>query len=114
MSRRGQSPVEEGLCPVVSAVNARWTLGPMRLGVVAWVLSCWAAVALAAGDYAFIGPAPAREFVPIQLIFLNLPFERAATLPAALPTKTSESSACANATLIVIPAFLRWRVTPLE
>jgi hypothetical protein len=36
-------------------------------------------------DFRFLGPAPARNFQPIQLIFLNLPFERAATIgPGAI------------------------------
>lgn len=32
-------------------------------------------------DFAFIGPLPVRNFAPIQLIFLNLPFERALAVP---------------------------------
>lgn len=31
-------------------------------------------------DFVFFGPSPTRNFQPIQLIFLNLPFEKAATL----------------------------------
>jgi Protein of unknown function (DUF3187) len=31
-------------------------------------------------EYRFLGPPPARNFQPIQLIFLQLPFERAATV----------------------------------
>lgn len=50
----------------------------------------WAVLALALpcavlaedADFVFSGPAPARNFQPIQLIFLHLPFERAATLRA--------------------------------
>ncbi len=33
-----------------------------------------------AAEFDFVGPAPERNFQPIQLIFLNLPFESAATL----------------------------------
>jgi hypothetical protein len=36
-------------------------------------------------EFRFLGPAPVRNFQPIQLIFLNLPFERAATIgPGAI------------------------------
>jgi Protein of unknown function (DUF3187) len=35
---------------------------------------------LRAQQFEFIGPAPTRNFQPIQLIFLNLPFESAATI----------------------------------
>ena len=38
------------------------------------------AAPLAAAEFEFVGPAPTRNFQPIQLIFLNLPFESAATL----------------------------------
>lgn len=37
-------------------------------------------LAVRAEDFDFVGPAPTRNFQPIQLIFLNLPFESAATL----------------------------------
>ncbi len=33
-----------------------------------------------AEEFLFLGPAPARNYQPIQLIFLNFPFERAATV----------------------------------
>jgi hypothetical protein len=35
---------------------------------------------IGAGEFEFAGPAPTRNFQPIQLIFLNLPFESAQTL----------------------------------
>ncbi len=38
------------------------------------------AAPLGAAEFDFVGPAPTRNFQPIQLIFLNLPFESAATL----------------------------------
>ena len=34
---------------------------------------------LEASEFEFAGPAPTRNFQPIQLIFLNPPFETAAT-----------------------------------
>jgi hypothetical protein len=54
-------------------------------------LVCWGLAALiaavisrparlAAAEFEFVGPAPTRNFQPIQLIFLGLPFESAATL----------------------------------
>lgn len=39
-----------------------------------------AAAARGDDDFVFLGPSPARNFQPIQLVFLNLPFETAATL----------------------------------
>ena len=39
-----------------------------------------AALAADAGDFVFSGPSPARNFQPIQLIFLHVPFERASVL----------------------------------
>ncbi len=36
---------------------------------------------VSAGEFEFLPPAPTRNFQPIQLIFLNLPFERAVVLP---------------------------------
>src|SRR2546422_3062670 len=46
---------------------------------IAVALLLWAATALHAEeeDFAGQGPLPVRNFQPIQLIFLNLPFERA-------------------------------------
>jgi hypothetical protein len=48
--------------------------------VAAVVLLLWSGAAAAEDDFRFLGPVPARNFQPIQLIFLNLPFERAATI----------------------------------
>lgn len=50
-----------------------------RLVVLATVLMGLARP-LRAAEFEFVGPAPTRNFQPIQLIFLNLPFESAATL----------------------------------
>lgn len=44
------------------------------------LLLLWCASVRAQEPYQFLGPAPARNFQPIQLIFLQLPFERAATV----------------------------------
>lgn len=54
----------------------------MRIGAVLSVLLlCWSGVVRAADEGpVFLGPAPTRNFQPIQLIFLNLPFERAEPL----------------------------------
>src|SRR5262245_14605209 len=49
------------------------------LAVLALALPC-AALAAEADDFVFSGPAPSRNFQPIQLIFLHLPYERAAVL----------------------------------
>jgi hypothetical protein len=48
----------------------------------AWVVVACVAVAapLRAQEFSGSGPLPVRNFQPIQLIFLNLPFERAQTL----------------------------------
>jgi hypothetical protein len=54
-----------------------------------------APVPLCAAEFEFVGPAPTRNFQPIQLIFLNLPFESAATLERgglALLLQTAEIS----------------------
>jgi hypothetical protein len=48
--------------------------------VTAAILVGTCVVAHAQEPYRFVGPAPARNFQPIQFIFLHLPFERAATL----------------------------------
>ena len=67
----------------------------------------WALLALALpcaalaedADFVFSGPAPARNFQPIQLIFLHLPFERAATLRAgelAFHLESAESNEIAT------------------
>jgi hypothetical protein len=52
-----------------------------------------------AEEFDFMGPAPTRNFQPIQLIFLNLPFESAATLEAgglALLLESAESNEIAT------------------
>jgi hypothetical protein len=43
-------------------------------------LWCWLPAALRADDFVGNGPLPVRNFQPVQLIFLNLPFERARVL----------------------------------
>jgi uncharacterized protein DUF3187 len=50
-------------------------VGTVLLFAVAWP------VCAAADAFTGVGPLPVRNFQPIQLIFLNLPFERAQTLP---------------------------------
>ncbi len=62
---------------------------------------CWGAATAGAGDpdFEFLGPAPARNFQPIQLIFLDLPFERAATIgwrQVALRVESAESNVIAT------------------
>jgi hypothetical protein len=55
--------------------------------------------ALQAQEFQFVGPAPTRNFQPIQLIFLNLPFESAATIAPgelSLLTQTVEISEIAT------------------
>jgi hypothetical protein len=52
-----------------------------------------------ASEFEFVGPAPTRNFQPIQLIFLNLPFESAATLEhggVALLLESAEINAIAT------------------
>lgn len=56
------------------------------MGRLAWIrnaLVVWLVVAAPgfAEEFTGSGPLPVRNFQPIQLIFLNLPFERAQTLP---------------------------------
>ena len=72
----------------------------MRAAAIAAVL-CWGVATAAAGntDLEFLGPVPARNFQPIQLIFLNLPFERAATIgwrQVALHVESAESNVIAT------------------
>ena len=48
-----------------------------------------------AAEFEFTPPVPTRNFAPLQLIFLNPPFEQAATLPGgdlAFQVQTAESS----------------------
>jgi hypothetical protein len=52
-----------------------------------------------AGEFTFTPPVPTRNFAPLQLIFLNPPFERAATLPPGdlgLLIQTTESNIIAT------------------
>lgn len=52
-----------------------------------------------AAEFDFTPPVPTRNFAPLQLIFLNPPFEQAATLPPgdlALLTQTAESNIIAT------------------
>jgi len=55
----------------------------MRLAcaVVVLVVGCASAARAAGDEFNFVGPAPVRNFAPIQLIFLNLPFQRALVTP---------------------------------
>jgi len=58
-----------------------------------------AARATTASEFLFQPPVPTRNFAPLQLLFLNPPFEHAATLPAgelALLLQTAESSIIAT------------------
>src|SRR5262249_9379460 len=60
---------------------------------------CGRSAVLQAQEFEFVGPAPTRNFQPIQLVFLNLPFESAVTLPAgefAFLTQTVEISEIAT------------------
>jgi hypothetical protein len=55
--------------------------------------------AASAAEFDFAGPAPTRNFQPIQLIFLNLPFESAATIEpggVALLLESAESNEIAT------------------
>ena len=75
---------------------SRWKCGP-----IAGLLAAWLATVqpLAAAEFDFPGPAPTRNFQPIQLIFLNLPFESATTLPPgglSLLAQTAEISEIAT------------------
>jgi len=50
-------------------------------------------------EFTFLGPAPARNFQPIQLIFLQLPFERATTVgyrQISLEVDSAESNVIAT------------------
>ena len=52
-----------------------------RVMAVTFLIACGACMARAqVSEYSFLGPAPTRNFQPIQLIFLQMPFERAATV----------------------------------
>jgi hypothetical protein len=54
----------------------------MRCAALVFVLLSAGVAAAEEAGYRFLGPPPARNFQPIQLVFLNLPFERAATVGA--------------------------------
>jgi hypothetical protein len=58
--------------------SGRWTASWFHC-VLALVVLFWSGSAAGEEDFRFLGPAPVRNFQPIQLVFLNLPFERAAT-----------------------------------
>lgn len=52
-----------------------------RAIAVTLLIACGACVARAqVSQYSFLGPAPTRNFQPIQFIFLQMPFERAQTV----------------------------------
>lgn len=72
----------------------------MRGLTVIGVLFMYVAVARAAADeFSGHGPIPVRNFQPIQLIFLNLPFERARVQPCGhfeLHLETAESNEIAT------------------
>jgi hypothetical protein len=75
-------------------VLSLWTRGAAAVTVL-----CCVALRGAAQEFEFTGPPPTRNFQPIQLIFLNLPFERAATIEpggVALLIETAESSVIAT------------------
>lgn len=68
-------------------------------GVVLAVLLLTAGAAGAADEFLFLPPVPTRNFAPLQLIFLNPPFEQARTLPPgdlALLLQSAESSIIAT------------------
>lgn len=71
-----------------------------RAITVTLMIACGACVARAQNlEYGFLGPAPARNFQPIQLIFLQLPFERAQTVGAGhlhFDVETAESNVIAT------------------
>ena len=72
---------------------------PTCAGIVAALAGLLLHGRLGAAEFDFVGPAPTRNFQPIQLIFLNLPFESAATLERggiALLAQTVESSEIAT------------------
>jgi hypothetical protein len=54
----------------------------MRCAILVLVLLAAGLARAEEAEFRFLGPPPARNFQPIQLIFLNLPFERAATVEA--------------------------------
>jgi len=78
-------------------VLSRWKCGLAIAAVSAAVLAMGRP--LAAAEFEFPGPPPTRNFQPIQLIFLNMPFESATTLAPgdlALLAQTAEISEIAT------------------
>jgi hypothetical protein len=76
--------------PIASTWSRRFALLAALLGL---------ATPLGAAQFDFVGPAPTRNFQPIQLIFLNLPFESAVTLEPgglALLLESAESNEIAT------------------
>lgn len=72
--------------------------GAAAAGIALSMLLGCAAVAGGA-EFNFSPPVPTRNFAPLQLIFLNPPFERATTIPGgdlALLTSTAESNIIAT------------------
>jgi len=81
----------------------------LRYGFVLLLL-CVLVSAAGAQDFSGFGPAPVRNYQPIQLIFLNLPFERARTLPAGaidVHLETVESNTIATASNDQVEAQLK-------
>ena len=73
----------------------------MRVRVTLWLALLLCATAVRAADEEFTGngPIPVRNFQPIQLIFLNLPFERARVQPPGhfeVHLETAESNEIAT------------------
>ncbi len=72
-------------------------LGPWLASLV--VLLAASVAGAQTDEFAGQGPLPVRNFQPIQLIFLNLPFERARTLPAggfAVSLESAETNVIAT------------------
>lgn len=71
----------------------------MRPGALAALAAVCGTLTAGAQEIRFLGPIPTRNFQPIQLIFLNLPFERAAALPPetlAVDLQSAESNVVAT------------------
>lgn len=65
----------------------------MRCAFLAFILLCALAMApVRAEEFSGFGPIPVRNYQPIQLIFLNMPFERASVLQAGEFTLSIESA----------------------
>ena len=61
----------------VAPLNPTWRRSALCAAVWLW---CLLPAALRADDFVGNGPLPVRNFQPIQMMFLNLPFERARVL----------------------------------